>query len=258
MENLFNIEKVENKLYFSGTMPIGTVITLKEITDILDVRHNDAMTSTKKLGEVPSFGVLRKLSITSSAIGGRPTATYALTKKQAIAVGAKLNNSLLMKVIDRLEELTEKPKMPNHLETAKMLVSSLEDNQKLKVENLALEDKIQDDKPKIVFANSVSQSYSSILIGQFAKAISKGGFTIGQNRLFTWLRENGFLCSSGANYNQPKQKYIDNKYFEIIERTVNSPDGNTRLTMTTKVTGKGQVALANKILASGVGLRLVV
>ncbi len=155
-------------------------------------------------------------------------------------------------------EVEKQGNMPKALSLAELLEENTKVIKQLDEKVVHLETKIQNDKPKIVFANSVSQSYSSILIGQFAKAISKDGFSIGQNRLFTWLRENGYLCQNGANYNQPKQKYIDNKYFEIIERTVNSPDGNTRLTMTTKVTGKGQVALADKILASGVGLRLVV
>jgi len=246
MQNLFNIEKgVQGK----------AVITLKEITDLIKVEHNKAMKQVEKLSKEPSFGQVAKIASSYTKGGGAigTIQTYNLTKKQAIAVGAKLNNTLLMKVIDRLEELTEKPKSLS-------LIELLEENTKvikqLDKKVINLEDKIKKDKPKIVFANSVSQSYSSILIGQFAKAISKDGFSIGQNRLFTWLRENGYLCQNGANYNQPKQKYIDNDYFEIIERTVNSPDGNTRLTMTTKVTGKGQVALAGKILVSGIGARL--
>lgn len=81
------------------------VITLKEITDLIGVRHDKALKKVGKLAEEPSFGVLSKMDITSSELGGRPTTTVLLNKKQAIAVGAKLNNKLLMKVIDRLEEL---------------------------------------------------------------------------------------------------------------------------------------------------------
>ena len=111
-----------------------------------------------------------------------------------------------------------------------------------------LENKIDTEyKPKALFADSVAQSKTSILIGQFAKAISTDNFKIGQNRLFKWLRENGYLINGGQRHNQPMQKYIDNGYFEVIERTVNNPDGSTRITITTKITGKGQVALTKKI-----------
>ena len=72
---------------------------------MIGVQHSKAMEKVKKLAKEPSFGVLSKMAITSSELGGRPTETYVFNKKQAIAVGAKLNNSLLMRVIDRLEEL---------------------------------------------------------------------------------------------------------------------------------------------------------
>ena len=80
------------------------VITLKEITDLISARHNDSMSKVEKLALEPSFGALRKTRIVYNE-QGQEVDTYLLTKKQAIAVGAKLNNSLLMKVIDRLEEL---------------------------------------------------------------------------------------------------------------------------------------------------------
>ena len=86
------------------------VITLKEITDILEVRHNDSMKKVEALSNEPSFGTLRKTRI--SHIKGKEIETYLLNKKQAIAVGAKLNNALLMNLIDKLEELS-KQKLPS-------------------------------------------------------------------------------------------------------------------------------------------------
>lgn len=112
----------------------------------------------------------------------------------------------------------------------------------------ALERELCEKRPKALFADSVAQSSGSILVGQFAKLISGDGFKMGQNRLFRWLREHGYLHAHGARRNQPYQRYIDNGWFEVIERTVNNPDGSTRITLTTKITGKGQVALAPKIL----------
>lgn len=104
-------------------------------------------------------------------------------------------------------------------------------------------------KPKALFADAVSASDESILIGQLAKLIRQNGYEIGQNRLFEWMRENGFLIKSGSRRNQPTQKAMDLKLFEVRERTVTNPDGSTRITLTTKVTGKGQVYFINKFLA---------
>ena len=223
------------------------IITLKEITDLISVRHNDSMKKVEKLAEEPSFGVLRKTRITHDG-GGRPTDTYILNKKQAIAVGAKLNNSLLMKLIDKLEELEAQNKKPMSIEEIlKLTQNTIE---QLESKNLILVEQNQEMKPKALFADSVAQSHTSVLIGQFAKAICTDTFNIGQNRLFAWLRDNGYLMTSGASYNQPKQQYLNNKYFETIERTINNPDGSTRITITTKITGKGQVALHQKILNS--------
>ncbi len=94
-------------------------------------------------------------------------------------------------------------------------------------------------KPKALFADAVSASQDSILIGQLAKLISQNGYKIGQNRLFAWMRENGFLCSKGENYNMQTQKSMHMKLMEIKERTVNNLDGSVRMTKTTKVIGRG-------------------
>ncbi len=104
-------------------------------------------------------------------------------------------------------------------------------------------------KPKALFADAVSSSTESILIGQLAKLIRQNGYDIGQNRLFEWMREKGYLIKSGSRRNQPTQKAMDLKLFEVRERTVTNPDGSTRITLTTKVTGKGQVYFINKFLA---------
>lgn len=101
-------------------------------------------------------------------------------------------------------------------------------------------------KPKALFADAVSASNESILIGQLAKLIRQNGYEIGQNRLFEWMRENEYLIKKGERYNQPTQKSMDLGLFEVKERTITNPDGSTRITLTTKVTGKGQVYFINK------------
>ncbi|ARK23271.1 phage antirepressor Ant [Sporosarcina sp. P37] len=109
--------------------------------------------------------------------------------------------------------------------------------------------RIQQQQPKVRFAEAVETSETSILIGQLAKLITQNGFRVGQNRLFKWLRENEFLGKSGSHYNEPTQYAMERGWFEVKERTINNPDGSVRITRTTKVTGKGQVYFINKFLS---------
>lgn len=108
--------------------------------------------------------------------------------------------------------------------------------------------KIEADKPKTIFADAVSTSKTSILIGDLAKLICQNGVQIGQKRLFDWLRENGYLIKSGSSKNMPMQRYVEQGLFEVKESNVQNPDGSVRITRTTKVTGKGQVYFVNKFL----------
>ena len=107
---------------------------------------------------------------------------------------------------------------------------------------------IEQMKPKQIFADSVETSRTSILVGDLAKLICQNGVQIGQKRLFEWMRQNGYLMKYGASRNMPIQKYIEQGLFEIKENSIQSPDGNVRLTITPKVTGKGQVYFINKFL----------
>lgn len=127
------------------------------------------------------------------------------------------------------------------IERAKRWIEEQEERKALENENKAM-------KPKARFADAVSASEESILIGQLAKIIKQNGVDIGQNRLFQWMRDNDYLIKNGTRYNQPTQKAMELGLFEVKERTVNNPDGSVRITFTTKVTGKGQVYFVNKFL----------
>lgn len=114
---------------------------------------------------------------------------------------------------------------------------------------IAMQDsRIQGMIPKEIFADAVSASHTSILIGDLAKLICQNGVQIGQKRLFEWLRENNFLIKSGTSRNMPKQRYVEQGLFEVKESNIQNPDGSVRITKTTKVTGKGQVYFVNKFL----------
>lgn len=114
--------------------------------------------------------------------------------------------------------------------------------------NKRLSEQIEADKPKVIFADSVSAAKTSILVGDLAKLLKQNGVNIGQNRLFEWLRQNGYLIKSGSSKNMPTQKAADMGLFEVKVSTVNNPDGSIRETKTTKVTGKGQVYFVNKFV----------
>lgn len=121
---------------------------------------------------------------------------------------------------------------------------------KLKDTNKSLAEKIEADRPKTIFADAVSTSHTSILIGDLAKLICQNGVQTGQKRLFQWMRENGYLMKTGASYNMPMQRYIEQGLFEVKESSVQNPDGSVRVTRTTKVTGKGQLYFINKFLGN--------
>lgn len=108
--------------------------------------------------------------------------------------------------------------------------------------------KIEQMKPKEIFADAVAASHTSILVGDLAKLICQNGYQIGQKRLFDWLRANGYLIKSGGSYNMPMQRYVEQGLFEIKESNLVNSDGSVRITKTTKVTGKGQVYFVNKFL----------
>lgn len=118
-----------------------------------------------------------------------------------------------------------------------------------KAKNKELEDKMKENKPKVLFADSVETSKNTILIGELAKIIKQNGVDIGQKRLFTWLRDNGFLVKRlGTDYNMPTQKSMELELFEIKETAVTHSDGHISVNKTPKVTGKGQVYFINKFL----------
>jgi phage antirepressor YoqD-like protein len=103
-------------------------------------------------------------------------------------------------------------------------------------------------KPKALFADAVATSDKSILIAELSKIITQNGVEIGQNRLFEWLRQNGYLCSKGEYYNLPTQKAMELGLFEIKKTSITKPDGSVLVTRTTKVSGKGQIYFVNKFL----------
>ena len=112
-----------------------------------------------------------------------------------------------------------------------------------------LEEEKARNAPKVIFADAVSTSHTSILVGELAKLMKQNGIDTVEKRLFKWLRDNGYLIKRKVtDYNMPTQKSLELKIIEIKERTINNPDGSIRITKTPKVTGKGQQYFINKFL----------
>lgn len=140
---------------------------------------------------------------------------------------------------EKLEEVLLKP------DTLIQLAQNLKDEQE---KRRALEAKVEQDRPKVVFADAVETAHTSILVGELAKLLKQNGVNMGQQRLFQWMRENGFLIKrKGTDYNMPTQYSMERGLMEIKERTVCDPTGVTRITKTPKITGKGQVYFINRL-----------
>lgn len=118
----------------------------------------------------------------------------------------------------------------------------------LKQDNVLLAQDVERMRPKEIFADAVAASHTSILIGELAKLLKQNGVETGQRRLFSWLRNHGYLIKGGSSRNMPTQKSMELGLFEIKETTISNPDGSIRISRTTKVTGRGQQYFINKFI----------
>ena len=177
---------------------------------------------------------------------------YLVTKKGCEFIAHKLTGvkgtEFTAKYINRFHEMedTIKTQLPQGND---LIALAVIEAQKM----IADRDKqIERMKPKEIFADAVSASETSILVGDLAKLISQNGYKIGQKRLFEWLRTNNFLIKCGSSRNMPQQRFVEQGLFEVKESNIQNPDGSVRITRTTKVTGKGQIYFVNKFMKSEV------
>lgn len=203
-------------------------MTLKEITDLLDVQHSKAMLKVSKMALNPEFGTVSKMDCVYNS-KGQTIETYKLDKRQSMAVSAALNTALLMRVIDRWQELeASQPALPdfsNPIEAARAWADAKESEQKLLIE-------AKENAPKVEFFEQVTGSKDTVDMAQAAKVLNMG---IGRNKLFELLRDNKVLQQN----NQPYQKYIDCGYFRVIESKFTKPTGDTSINLKTVVYQKG-------------------
>lgn len=199
--------------------------------------------------ENKDFTVIVKNDEDDTAFGGiRKSTDHLMTLNMAkeIAMVSNTEKGKQARIyFIKCEEAWNSPEMI--LARANQIQSHMIEDYTKKIE--LLENKVKEDKPKVIFADAVATSQSSILIGDLAKLIKQNGVDTGQKRLFEWMRENEFLIKQkGESYNMPTQKSMNLGLFEIKERTVLNPDGSIRISKTPKVTGKGQQYFINVFL----------
>ena len=170
---------------------------------------------------------------------------YQLTKTECLYIATKFNDEARAKLVIRWEELERQnaqPSIPQNFAEALRLAATQQEQ--LEAQRAELEAAA----PKVAFANAMLASKNSCLVGELAKIISQNGYTIGQNRLFQWLRENGYLGRVGEYYNVPNQRYVEQGLFEVKRSTRSGSSGELYNITTTKVTPKGQEYFLQKFI----------
>lgn len=172
---------------------------------------------------------------------------YYLTKKGCLILASGYDAKLREKIIDRWEELeTEKQtggfQIPQSYSEALKLATAQAEQIEQQQKQLA------EQAPSVVFRQAVEGAKTSCLVGELAKLIAQNGYNIGEKRLFAWLREHGYLGRHGERYNVPNQTYVEQGLFELKKGVRSGTGGVMHTTLTTKVTGKGQIYFVNKFL----------
>ena len=188
-------------------------------------------------------------SFLSESTGGRPAQDAILTidmAKELCMIQRNEKGKLARQYFIQIEKDWNSPEkiMARALKIAKDKI-------------MRLETKVEEDKPKVLFADAVSASHTSILVGELAKLLRQNGADIGQNRLFAWLRDNGYLIRrDGTDYNMPTQRSMEMGLFDIKETAITRSDGSITISKTVKVTPKAQIYFINKFLGGGCRERL--
>jgi Rha family phage regulatory protein len=224
----------------------------KEHKELLrDIRRYEEQFSQSKIAP-PDF--FQKTEYTNR---GKKYPCYKITKKGCEFIAHKLTGvkgtEFTAKYINKFHEMEQI--IADHIPQGKELLAlavleaqkTIED---LQASNTALIKDNERMRPKEIFADAVTASDTYILVGELAKILKQKGINIGQNKLFQWMREKGYLIKrKGIDWNMPTQKAMEMKLFWIEERTITNPDGTVKIRKTTKVTGKGQQYFINKFLS---------
>lgn len=222
---------------------------LKDVCDALELRSPDVRqrlnddvvsthTVTDSLGRANNANIINEDGLYDVILESRKPEARAFRKWVTSEVLPAIRKQGIYMTPAKVEEVLLNP------DTIIKIAQNWKEEQALRI---AAEKKIEEDKPKVLFAEAVNSSKTSILVGELAKILKQNGVEIGQNRLFTWLRENGYLINRrGTDYNMPTQRSMELGLFEIKETSVSHSDGHITVNKTPKVTGKGQIYFINK------------
>lgn len=189
-------------------------------------------------------------SFLSESTGGRPSTDHQLTIPMAKELCMIQRNERGKQARQYFLKVEEQWNSPEAVMRRAVLIAQRKNDQ-LKAENKLLAADNERMKPKEIFADAVSASQNSILVGEMAKLLRQNGVEMGQNRFFEWLRQNGYLINRrGTDRNMPTQKAMEMGLFEIKETSITHSDGHISVSKTPKISGKGQVYFVNKLLST--------
>ena len=236
---------VNNEPYFVGK-DVASVLGYKDLKhSILDhVDEEDRVNSKTQGQNAPEFGQRGTWLINESGL-------YSLILSSKLPTAKKFKRWVTSEVLPSIRKhgayMTEETleKAITNPDFLIRLATELKEEQNKRKQ---LEEEKKLNAPKVIFADAVNVSETSISVGALAKLIKQNGVNIGQNRLFAWLRDNDYLMSKGVDKNVPTQRSMEMGLFEIKEGTIGMPNGEIRLIKTTRVTGKGQQYFINKFL----------
>jgi len=234
---------MNTELLHSNTLTIGS----REIAKITGKTHKNVLADCDKLNEKYRDMFMAEISAMNyKAENGRYYREYKLNRMQTFDLVTGYDLELRIKVNRRWEELEKQKEtfqIPQSFSEALQLASK--QAQQIEEQQKALSEA----QPNVLFADSVSASKTSILVWELAKILKQNGVEIGQNRLFEYLRQNGYLIArNGSDFNMPTQKAMQLGIFEIKETSITYSDGHISVNKTPKITGKGQMYFINKFL----------
>ena len=229
----------------------------KDVCDILGItKHRDALSRldddergsvrVDTLGGVQEVGAITEGGLYTLIIRSDKPEAKPFRKWVTSEVLPSIRKHGAYMTSDIIEEAISNPDLIIQLATN--LKAEREEKQRLRLIAEQQQKAIEDSKPKVLFADSVTTSKDSVLVAELARILKQNGVDMGQNRLFEWMRQKGYLCSKGEYYNLPTQRAMEMGLFEVKKSSIDKPDGTILVTNTTKVTGKGQVYFVSKFI----------
>ncbi len=240
MNELINIENKDGVLLVSS----------REVAERFEKRHDHVLRDVEALlDQNPKLGADYFIESSYKAGTGKPYKQYKLTRDgfSLLAMGFTGAKALewklkYLEVFNKMEEAIKAGGTPHGKELIALAV--IEAHKVIEDQGRQIQELI----PKGIFADSVAASHTTILVGELAKILKQNGIDTGQNRLFQWMRDNGYLINrKGTDYSMPTQRSMEMGLFEIKETSISHSDGHITVNKTPKVTGKGQIYFINKL-----------